>query len=66
VEKMGKEMVVHKKEQNQTYEDFEKMVIQEIGAQIGEFFKMYLDKKLPAEQPEQEKKDEDEKDKNEN
>jgi hypothetical protein len=56
VEKMGKEMVVHKKEQNQTYEDFEKMVIQEIGAQIGEFFKMYLDKKLPAEQPEQEKK----------
>ena len=49
-------MVVHKKEQNQTYEDFEKMVIQEIGAQIGEFFMMYLDKKLPAEQPEQEKK----------
>jgi len=27
---------------------------------------MYLDKKMPAEQPEQEKKDEDEKDKNEN
>jgi hypothetical protein len=65
VEKMGKEMVVSKKEQKQTNENF-KRIKQEIGAQIGEFFKMYLDKKLPVEKPEQEKKDEDEKDKNEN
>jgi hypothetical protein len=63
---MGKEMVVHEKEQKQTLEDFERRIKQEIGVQIGEFFKMYLDKKIPAEQPEQEKKDEDEKDKNEN
>ena len=55
VEKMGKEMVVSKKEQKQTNENF-KRIKQEIGAQIGEFFKMYLDKKLPTEQPEQEKK----------
>ena len=49
-------MVVHEKEQKQTLEDFERRIKQEIGVQIGEFFKMYLDKKLPAEQPEQEKK----------
>jgi hypothetical protein len=55
VEKMGEEMVVSEKEQKQKIEDFER-IKQEIGAQIGEFFKMYLDKKLPAEQPDQEKK----------
>jgi hypothetical protein len=64
--KMGKEMVVHKKEQKQTLEDMEKRIKQEMGVQIGEFFKIYLDKKMPAEQPEQGKKDEDEKHKHEN
>jgi len=53
VEKMGNEMVVSKKERKQEEEDFKK-IRQEIGAQIGEFFKMYM--KVPAEQPEQEKK----------
>jgi len=55
VEKMGNEMVVSKKEQKEENENFEK-IRQEIEAQIGEFFNMYLDKKVPAEQPEQEKK----------
>jgi len=64
--KMGKEMVVHKKEQKQTLEDMEKRIKQEMGVQIGEFFKIYLDKKMPAEQPEQGKKDEDEKHKHKN
>ena len=47
-------MVVSKKEQKEENENFEK-IRQEIEAQIGEFFNMYLDKKVPAEQPEQEK-----------
>jgi hypothetical protein len=52
-----------KKNNNKKKEDFEK-IRQEIGAHIGEFFKMYM--KVPAEQPEQEIKDENEKDKTKN
>jgi hypothetical protein len=63
VEKMGNEMVVSKKHQKQEKVDFKK-IRQEIGAQIGEFLKMYM--KVPAEQPEQEKKDENEKDRTKN
>ncbi len=59
VEKMGNEVEVTKKEQKQEKDDF-KRIRQEIGAQFGEFFKMYMkvpmEMKVPAEQPQQEKK----------
>jgi hypothetical protein len=69
VEKMGNEAEVTEKEQKQEKDDFE-MIRKEIRAQIGECFKMYMkvpaEMKVPVEQPQQEKKDENEKDKNEN
>jgi hypothetical protein len=54
VEKIGNEVEVAKKEQKQEKDDFER-IRQEIGAQFGEFMKLYM--KVPAEQLQQEKKD---------
>ena len=69
VEKMGNEAEVTEKEQKQEKDDFE-MIRKEIRAQIGECFKMYMkvpaEMKVPVEQPQQEKKDENEKDKTKN
>jgi hypothetical protein len=80
-EKMGNEVKITKKEQKQEKDDFER-IRQEIGVQIGaqigaqleaqfgEFMKLYMklpmEMKVTAEQPQQEKKDENENDKTKN
>jgi hypothetical protein len=72
VEKMGNEVEFTKKEQKQEKYDFERIrqeIRAQISAQFGEFFKLSMkipgEMKVPAEQPQQEKKDENEKDKTE-
>jgi len=72
-EKKGNEVEITKKEQKQEKDDFER-IRQEIGAQLeaqfGEFMKLYMkvpeEMKVQVEQPQQEKKDENENNKTEN
>ena len=61
VEKMEKEIVIEDKGQEQKLEDMEKCITDKIGEQIGEYFKMFMGKQMPVVKPEQEKKDEEQK-----